>query len=140
MNDHDYSGLDIHKKSISFVIKTKEGELVRQGRVEATHPALTAWAAAIERPWAGALEASMFSGWVYDELRPRARRLDVAHPLMLQASTCSKKKNGRLDAGKIRDLLRCDLLPRCYTWRRPRFASCGACGAIATCWCAKRCA
>ena len=113
---------------------------MRQGRVEATHPALTAWAAAIERPWAGALEASMFSGWVYDELRPRARRLDVTHPLMLQASTCSKKKNGRLDADKIRGLLRCDLLQRCYTWRRPRFASCGACGAIATCWCAKRCA
>ena len=56
----------------------------------------------------------MFSGWVYDELRPRTRRLDVAHPLMLRAITCSKKKNGRLDADKIRDLLRCDLLPRCY--------------------------
>ena len=61
----------------------------------------------------------MFSGWVYDELRPRTRRLNVAHPLMLRAITCSKKKNGRLDADKICDLLRCDLLrcdllPRCY--------------------------
>jgi len=92
MNDHYYIGLDIHKKSITFVIKTKEDELVRQGRVEAT----------------------MFSGWVYDELRPRAQRLDDAHPLMLKAITCSKKKNDRLDADKICDLLRCDLLPRCY--------------------------
>ncbi len=114
MNDHYYIGLDIHKKSITFVIKTKEGELVRQGRVEATHPALTAWAVAIDRPWIGALEATMFSGWVYDELRPRAQRLDVAHPLMLKAITCSKKKNDRLDADKICGLLRCDLLPRCY--------------------------
>ncbi len=56
----------------------------------------------------------MFSGWVYDELQPRARRLDVAHPRMLTAITCSKKKNDRLDADKIGDLLRCDLLPRCY--------------------------
>ncbi len=55
MNDHYYIGLDIHKKSITFVIKTKEGELVRQGRLEATHPALTAWAAAIDCPWVGAL-------------------------------------------------------------------------------------
>ncbi len=96
MNDHYYIGLDIHKKSITFVIKTKEGELVRQGRVEATHPALTAWAVAIDRPWIGALEATMFSGWVYDELRSRAQRLDVAHPLMLKAITCSKKKNDSL--------------------------------------------
>jgi len=29
MNDRYYIGLDIHKKSITLVIKTKEGELVR---------------------------------------------------------------------------------------------------------------
>ena len=114
LNDLCYSGLDVHKKTITYVIKTNEGKLVRQGSVAATRPALTAWAAAIDRPWIGALEATMFSGWVYDELRPRARRLDVAHPLMLQAITCSKKKNDRLDADKICGLLRCDLLPRCY--------------------------
>jgi transposase len=33
---------------------------------------------------------------------------------MLKAITCSKKKNDRLDADKICDLLRCELLPRCY--------------------------
>ena len=56
----------------------------------------------------------MFSGWVYDALRPRAQRIEVAHPLMLKAIACAEKKNGRLDADKICDLLRCDLLPRCY--------------------------
>ena len=33
---------------------------------------------------------------------------------MLQAITCAKKKNDSLDAEKIGDLLRCDLLPLCY--------------------------
>ena len=33
---------------------------------------------------------------------------------MLKAIACAKKKNDRLDATKISDLLRCDLLPRCY--------------------------
>ena len=33
---------------------------------------------------------------------------------MLRAIACAKKKNDRLDADKICDLLRCDLLPRCY--------------------------
>ena len=114
MNDHYYIGLDVHKKTITYVIKTHEGQLVRQGSVLATRPDLAAWAEAIERPWIGALEATMFSGWVYDELRPLARRLEVAHPLMLKAITCAKKKNDRLDADKICDLLRCNLLPRCY--------------------------
>ena len=114
INDHYYIGLDVHKKTITYVIKTHQGQLVRQGSVLATRPELAAWAGAIERPWIGALEATMFSGWVYDELRPLARRLEVAHPLMLQAITCAKKKNDRLDADKICGLLRCNLLPRCY--------------------------
>jgi len=87
---------------------------VRHGSIEATRPSLEAWAAAIERPWIGALEATMFSGWVYDQLLSWARRLEVAHPLMLKAIACAKKKNDRRDADKICDLLRCDLLPRCY--------------------------
>ncbi len=36
MNDHYYIGLDVHKKSITYVIKTNEGTLVRQGSVSAT--------------------------------------------------------------------------------------------------------
>lgn len=114
MNDPYYIGLDIHKKSITFVIKTASGQLVRQGSLAATRPALEAWAAALERPWIGALEATLFTGWVYDQLRGSAQRLEVAHPQMLKAITCAKKKNDRLDADKICDLLRCDLLPRCY--------------------------
>jgi hypothetical protein len=33
---------------------------------------------------------------------------------MLRASAASKKKNDQVDARKITDLLRCDLLPECY--------------------------
>jgi len=33
---------------------------------------------------------------------------------MLKAITASKKKNDKVDARKIADLLRCDLLPECY--------------------------
>jgi transposase len=56
----------------------------------------------------------MFTGWIYDHLRPFAQELKVAHPAMLKAITASKKKNDRVDARKIADLVRCDLLPQCY--------------------------
>ena len=50
----------------------------------------------------------------------------VAHPLMLRAIAAAKKKNDRIGAKKICDCLRCDFLPRRYTWPRRRFASGGA--------------
>jgi transposase len=114
MNELYYIGLDVHKKSISYTIKQADGGIVGQGEVEARRAALSAWAGTIGKPWVGALEATLFTGWIYDHLRPFAEELQVAHPAMLKAIACGKKKNDRLDAEKICDLLRCNLLPRCY--------------------------
>ena len=75
---------------------------------------LSAWAEARSRPWWGAMEATLFTGWIYDHLKPLAQELKVAHPAMLKAIAASKKKNDKVDARKIADLLRCDLLPECY--------------------------
>jgi len=60
------------------------------------------------------MEATLFSGWIYDHLKPHAAALKVAHPLMLRAIAAAKKKNDRIDARKICDCLRCDFLPECY--------------------------
>jgi transposase len=60
------------------------------------------------------MEATLFTGWIYDLLKPLADELKVAHPAMLKAITASKKKNDKVDARTISDLLRCNLLPECY--------------------------
>ena len=60
------------------------------------------------------MEATLFTGWVYDFLKPYAVDLKVAHPAMLKAITAAKKKNDRDDAEKIADLLRVNLLPECH--------------------------
>jgi transposase len=60
------------------------------------------------------MEATLFSGWIYDTLKPYASELRMGHPAMMKAIGASKKKNDRVDARKIADLLRCNLLPRCY--------------------------
>jgi len=60
------------------------------------------------------MEATLFTGWIYDYLLPHAVELKVAHPEMLKAITAAKKKNDAADAEKIADLLRCNLLPECY--------------------------
>ena len=60
------------------------------------------------------MEATIFTGWIYDFLTPFAVDLKVAHPEMLKAITAAKKKNDRADADMITDLLRVNLLPQCH--------------------------
>jgi transposase len=114
MNAIYYIGLDIHKKVIAYCIKKVDGTLVRQGTVAAERKALQKWLAELPGSWYGAMEATIFTGWVYDFLKPHAIDLKVAHPAMLKAITAAKKKNDRADAEKIADLLRVNLLPECH--------------------------
>jgi transposase len=114
MNAIYYIGLDIHKKTIAYCVKKVDGTLVRQGTVNAERKALQQWQSELPGPWCGAMEATLFTGWVYDFLKPYAVDLKVAHPAMLKAITAAKKKNDRDDAEKIADLLRVNLLPECH--------------------------
>ena len=114
MKEVYYIGLDLHKKIIAYCIKTDSGITVIRGTVVATRSALLKWVKSLPEPWVAAMEATLFTGWVYDFLRPYAKDLIVAHPEMLKAITAAKKKNDRADAEKICDLLRVDLIPQCY--------------------------
>jgi hypothetical protein len=42
-----------------------------------------------------AMEATIFTGWIYDYLLPHAEKVKVAHPLMLRAIAAAKKKTTR---------------------------------------------
>lgn len=114
MNVFYYIGLDIHKRTITYCVKRFDGLIIQHGTVAAERKALLKWLSGIPGCWIGAMEATMFTGWVYDFLKPHALELKVAHPEMLKAITAAKKKNDRADAEKIADLLRIDLLPECY--------------------------
>jgi len=109
-----YIGFDIHKKTIAFCEKKVDGTIVMQDTIPSTRNALRIWAAQRTCPWIGAMEATMFTGWIYDFLQPYTADLKVAHPAMLKALTTAKHKNDRSDAERIADLLRCNLIPECY--------------------------
>lgn len=109
-----YIGLDVHKRKISYCVKDASGRLHSEGTLPATRFDLDCWMKTLPVPWSAAMEATMFTGWIYDQLKPHAAALKVAHPLMLRAIAASKKKNDHIDANKICDCLRCDFLPECY--------------------------
>jgi len=109
-----YIGLDVHKQKISYCVKDSSGKVFAEGWIPATRHDLDCWMKNLPQPWSAAMEATLFSGWIYDHLKPHAAGLKVAHPLMLRAIAAAKKKNDRIDANKICDCLRCDFLPECY--------------------------
>jgi len=109
-----YIGLDVHKQKISYCVKDSSGKIYSEGWIPATHFDLDRWMKKLPQPWTAAMEATMFSGWIYDYLKPHAAALKVAHTLMLRAIAAAKKKNDRIDASKICDCLRCDFFPEAY--------------------------
>ena len=117
MTDHHYIGLDVHKKTIQYCIKLADGTLVEQGRIPATRAALADWVQRRKQPWKGAMEATMFSAWIYDELAPHAVELKVAHSASLKAIAAAKHSSDRLDARTIADLVRVNWIPA--VWMAP---------------------
>jgi transposase len=108
-----YIGLDVHKKTISYCVKDAAGRAHMEGKIGSTRRELDAWIRTLPQPRTIAMEATIFTGWIYDHLLPHAEKIKVAHPLMLRAIAAAKRKNDRIDASKIADCLRCDFLPEC---------------------------
>jgi transposase len=109
-----FIGLDVHKKTISFCMKDAAGCVLKEGKIGATRQELYTWLWTLPKPRTFAMEATIFTGWIYDCLLPHADKVKVAHPLMLRAIAAAKRKNDKLDANKIADCLRCDFLPECH--------------------------
>jgi transposase len=109
-----FIGLDVYKKTISYCVKVAAGRVHRGGKIGSTRRELDGWIRTMPQPRTIAMEATIFTGWIYDHLPPHAEKVKVAHPLMLRAIAAAEKKNDRIDAGKIADCVRCDFLPECH--------------------------
>ncbi len=109
-----YVGLDIHKKVIAYCVKSADGKIVKEGKIHSTRQALAEFASSIDKPWTGAMEATMFTGWIYDTLTELGYEVKVSDPSMLKAITASKKKSDRNDARILADALRSNFFPEIY--------------------------
>ena len=114
LKDYHYIGLDVHKKTVAFCVKRADGEIISEGVIQAQKAALQEWASQQVESWDGCMEATMFSGWIYDTLKPYANELKVGHPFRIEAISSAKKKSDRIDASMLADLLRANLFPEIY--------------------------
>ncbi len=85
--------------------------MFQEDKIRSTRRELDAWIRMMSQPRTIAMEATIFTGWIYDHLLPHAEKVKVAHSLMFRAIATAKRKNDRIDAGKIADCLRCNFLP-----------------------------
>ena len=86
MNEpYHYIGLDLHKRTVAFCEKRADGKTVDAGTVGASPDRLRHWAEARRKQWMGGMEATLFTSYVYNVLRPYAVELQVGHPLQLKA-------------------------------------------------------
>jgi hypothetical protein len=60
-----YIGLDVHKKTISYCVKDASGQVHQEGKVGATRWELDGWMKMLPQPWTVAMEATIFTGWIY---------------------------------------------------------------------------
>ena len=80
-----YIGLDVHKRTISYCVKDAAGHVHQEGKIGSTRRELDAWSKTLPQPRMIAMEATIFTGWIYDQLLPHAEKVKVAHPLMLSS-------------------------------------------------------
>src|SRR6516162_7015077 len=133
-----FIGLDVHKKTISYCVKDAAGGVYQEGKIGSTRWELDEWIRRMPQPRRIAMEATIFTGWIYDHLLPHAEKVKVAHPLLLRAIAAAKKKNDRIDAARSLIASGATSCPSA-TWpdRDPRPATGAARCATATCWSSK---
>jgi hypothetical protein len=91
-----YIGLDVHKKTISYCVKDAAGKIHQEGKIGSTRRELDVWIKPLPQPRMMAMEATIFTSWIYDHLLPHAEKVKVAHPLMVMEPRSQRpRRNGR---------------------------------------------
>jgi transposase len=107
-----YVGLDVHAKRSSMCILDENGKRVKHLEVKgAWQRMLQVVDEQVPKPFAICYEASCGYGYLHDQLARRAERVTVGHPGQLRLIFRSKKKNDRIDGGKLAKLLYLDEVP-----------------------------
>lgn len=126
MNERSiYVGIDLHKRSFTFVMLDGGGRRVRQGSCSAELGAVSDFAAMLDSRHQVVFEPLANSLWFAEQLRPYCGSIQMANPYKVRLIAQSRLKNDRIDAWILADLLRVGYLPTVYIptypvidWRR----------------------
>ena len=107
-------GLDVHQRSSTLCILDPTGRMVKRESIKGHPRRVVDRLRQIDETFQVCYEASAGYGWLYDQLRPLAKRVVVAHPGQLRLIFRSKHKHDRADAQKLAKLLYLGEVPPVY--------------------------
>ena len=105
-------GLDLHKRYVTACALDDGGQIVAEPRRLAPDAeALVAWLQALGGPVTVAMEATLYWAWLHDQLSAAGIAAVAAHPYQVKLIWQARCKTDPIDARKLADLLRTNLLP-----------------------------
>ena len=108
-----FMGIDYHKRYSVVCIVNDAGDVVVIERIEHSHPERFASLIGAHTPCSVTFEATMNWGWLYEILEtiPGIERIVMANPLHVRLIAAAQVKTDKVDARKLAQLLRANLLP-----------------------------
>jgi transposase len=109
-----YIGLDVHQRTSTLCVLDEQGREVNIRTIKGHPRRVVEFLGETKGPFAICFEASSGYGWLYEQLKPLAARVAVAHPGQVRLIFRCKRKNDRVDARKLAKLLFLDEVPTVY--------------------------
>src|SRR5580692_155451 len=113
MNDAKYIGLDVHQATISVAVLDSAGNLVVEAILETKAETILQFIHGLRGSLHVTFEEGTCAAWLHDLLKPHVTQVLVCDPRK-NALLKAGNKNDRIDARKLADLLRSELLAPVY--------------------------
>ncbi len=113
MDSAKYIGMDVHKETISIAVLSASGKLVMELVIETKSLTIIQFVRGLRGDLHVTLEEGTWAAWLYDLLRPHVREVVVCDPRK-NALLKTGNKSDRIDARKLAELLRSNLLRPVY--------------------------
>ncbi len=113
MNSVRYIGLDVHRDTISAAVLNERGRLIQQSVLMTRAAAILDFIGGVRGTVKVTFEEGTHSAWLYDLLSRRVDKLVVCNPRK-NALLKSGNKGDAIDARKLAELLRADMLSAVY--------------------------
>jgi transposase len=113
MDSAKYIGMDVHKETISIAVLNSSGKLVMQSILETKANTIIQFVKGLHGDLHVTLEEGTWAAWLYDLLRPHVAEVLVCDPRQ-NALLKTGNKSDRIDARKLAELLRSNLLRPVY--------------------------
>ncbi len=113
MSSEKYIGLDVHQATISIAVLDQSGKQVMESVIETKAAPILDFIGGLRGSKHVTFEEGTSAAWLYDLLKPHVTEVLVCDPRK-NALLKAGNKSDRIDARKLADLLRADLLSPVY--------------------------